>query len=220
MGSFGAAKRSETDVSIRRSEVARRFANKESVRQIASAIGVSKSTVSSDLKAIRDNVRAAAADDYVEGRNWLVKQLRGVCSRAIGSFDKSTEDGSGAPGKVPGEHEFLGKAISALREIGRLIGAYEQPEEGLAQINIEHVDQVNQQSNQVTIVVLEDESWYGHNDAHTKAAKAIAAPDTGAAISGQIQSGGMRQAMGENGHGPANGDTGPRPAAGGDEGGN
>ena len=198
--------RGKTVIELRRAAVAKRFNDGESQNAIAAALGFAKSTISADIRAIRREANKAAVDDYIEGREWLVKKHREIIALAMKHFEDSKEQ------------EVLGKAISALREIGRLIGAYEQPEDGQAQINIVQGDQINQQ-NQVTIVVLEDESWYGHNKAHLKAAETLAAPVAGADLPGAVQGGGVRSEMGQNGHGPANGHPGPRTEAGGDEGG-
>jgi hypothetical protein len=103
------------------------------------------------LKALCQQANEAAPKAYAEGRAWLVAQQRSIYERAMKHFEDSNDPAA------------LGKAIAALREIGRLIGAYQQPEDGQAKINIEHVDQVNQQP--PMICTVQDDSYYGRGNA-------------------------------------------------------
>lgn len=60
------------------------------------------------------------------------------------------------------------------------------------------------------VVIVEDEGWYG-NDAHAKAAQSAATPIAGPDQPSEVQGGGLRPEVGQNGHGSTNGSAGPRP---------
>jgi hypothetical protein len=68
------------------------------------------------------------------------------------------------------------------------------------------------------VMIVEDEKWYG-NKAHAHAAEAASSSIADHPVTSPMESSGLRAPMGQNGHGPTNGHSGPRPGEGSQEGG-
>ncbi|MCI0361720.1 MAG: hypothetical protein L0211_24815 [Planctomycetaceae bacterium] len=82
----------------------------------------------------------------------------------------------------------------------RFLLACKRPEKFSQRYQLEHGGSVDVTGN-VTVTVVEDEKWYGNN-AHDKAAKGVASSTRSVIEPSEVQGGGMRAAMGQNGHGP------------------
>jgi len=97
----------EPDIELRRSEVLSYRLRGMTVREIANALGVSKSTVDTDLKALEENwgERIRAADDAVL-KGGVVARFQHLTAEALTQFDLQDKGANKA--------QFLDKAIRSL----------------------------------------------------------------------------------------------------------
>ena len=77
--------------------------------------------------------------------------------------------------------------------------------------NVNVATQINNSTTNIhgNVTIIEDADWYG-NKAHDMATEAVAAHAPGALIPGEVQGGGLRPSLEQDGNGDAGGSAGPR----------
>lgn len=106
-------------------------------------------------------------------------------------------------------HEFVTDSTNSVRDrVGAAKGLMSADTMNIKRESMDQAD-VHKQTPDIhvhTIVcVIEDESWYG-NEAHNKASETIESPNSHSAIAVEVQGGGLRPSLGEDGDGLDDGD--------------
>lgn len=148
-------------------------------------------------EAMKDREEAKAA--YFRAQE--PKETITVTKDALGNLETTVikEEGqNGDPKYLALAEKALEIYMRANAELRKLYGDNVQQTD-----EHEHLH-LHAHNHQQTVVVVEDERWYG-NDAHGKSAEATAASSQRVIEPSEIQGGGLRTTMGKNGNGAANG---------------